>query len=463
MNTYVFVDGFGKFGSQTFSSLVRAIEDMATDGKNIQLYGIQDPSKEARKNAEKKAKELGVSPKIYDTDEKMDEDISMLQKNGHDIWVYNVSPSQNHFRSNEHYIKKHVRVLSEKPLVLTIEEKEKLMRTWDTYRTQIDHAKVETENPAVIGAKLLLDEYKIHVENIKLLRANSIGILKAVSNSMKEEKRIGVEGGSRLDKDHDRAYITLLLKDYIKGINIEKSEIEVFNPYDLKSESFLDVWGKETKKIDTNTADGSLTSEEKIITKNGNISLEVYTGWLGVKDEHMKTIKKIKNETKKVGIPLLPYASNTNIVDIGEDKVQFDYEEIRMFHLSGYEDGGRSVEIIGNMIPPRNNWDVPGSANFLMSIWDEEVTINLISEENRIKALTDDVKKVEKMSGDQMTRLFKKSILGTYPITGELAFRDIGLTLESKNKGIEKAIQESSFEKELKKAEKWIRKKVKIM
>ena len=314
----VFQIGLGSFGRHGFEKFVE-MEKHYKD-VDVELYGVSDSDFEKLDNAEKFAESQGLEIETFNSVEKIYREAEKQNSQDAKILIYDAGPTELHAEHIFRSLRNNFFHLAEKPPSMTREDhiKEKKLMLDNDVRFTVDF--IERESPVVKKA-LELAEGK-NIESIEAFRESSIGIQKM----LQPVERMGVKGGAVLDKMSHEAYIM----DFADVGELESIEKEFYMPFDVGSDSFMNIRSGKTSKIDEETAAGTCTARI-----SGNTDIILHSSWLGV-SERARTLGEELEELTGLN----PVESDFRV--LGEEG--FLDEECRFFVLKGEK------ELFGDML-----------------------------------------------------------------------------------------------------------------
>ena len=314
----VFQIGLGSFGRHGFEKFVE-MEKHYKD-VDVELYGVSDSDFEKLDNAEKFAESQGLEIETFNSVEKIYREAEKQNSQDAKILIYDAGPTELHAEHIFRSLRNNFFHLAEKPPSMTREDhiKEKKLMLDNDVRFTVDF--IERESPVVKKA-LELTEGK-NIESIEAFRESSIGIQKM----LQPVERMGVKGGAVLDKMSHEAYIM----DFADVGELESIEKEFYMPFDVGSDSFMNIRSGKASKIDEETAAGACTARI-----SGNTDIILHSSWLGV-SERARTLGEELEELTGLN----PVESDFRV--LGEEG--FLDEECRFFVLKGEK------ELFGDML-----------------------------------------------------------------------------------------------------------------
>lgn len=314
----VFQIGLGSFGRHGFEKFVE-MEKHYKD-VDVELYGVSDSDFEKLDNAEKFAESQGLEIETFNSVEKIYREAEKQNSQDAKILIYDAGPTELHAEHIFRSLRNNFFHLAEKPPSMTREDhiKEKKLMLDNDVRFTVDF--IERESPVVKKALELTEEKNI--ESIEAFRESSIGIQKM----LQPVERMGVKGGAVLDKMSHEAYIM----DFADVGELESIEKEFYMPFDVGSDSFMNIRSGKTSKIDEETAAGTCTARI-----SGNTDIILHSSWLGV-SERARTLGEELEELTGLN----PVESDFRV--LGEEG--FLDEECRFFVLKGEK------ELFGDML-----------------------------------------------------------------------------------------------------------------
>ena len=314
----VFQIGLGSFGRHGFEKFVE-MEKHYKD-VDVELYGVSDSDFEKLDNAEKFAESQGLEIETFNSVEKIYREAEKQNSQDAKILIYDAGPTELHAEHIFRSLRNNFFHLAEKPPSMTREDhiKEKKLMLDNDVRFTVDF--IERESPVVKKA-LELAEGK-NIESIEAFRESSIGIQKM----LQPVERMGVKGGAVLDKMSHEAYIM----DFADVGELESIEKNFYMPFDVGSDSFMNIRSGKTSKIDEETAAGTCTARI-----SGNTDIILHSSWLGV-SERARTLGEELEELTGLN----PLESDFRV--LGEEG--FLDEECRFFVLKGEK------ELFGDML-----------------------------------------------------------------------------------------------------------------
>lgn len=314
----VFQIGLGSFGRHGFEKFVE-MEKHYKD-VDVELYGVSDSDFEKLDNAEKFAESQGLEIETFNSVEKIYREAEKQNSQDTKILIYDAGPTELHAEHIFRSLRNNFFHLAEKPPSMTREDhiKEKKLMLDNDVRFTVDF--IERESPVVKKA-LELTEGK-NIESIEAFRESSIGIQKM----LQPVERMGVKGGAVLDKMSHEAYIM----DFTDVGELESIEKNFYMPFDVGSDSFMNIRSGKTSKIDEETAAGTCTARI-----SGNTDIILHSSWLGV-SERARTLGEELEELTGLN----PVESDFRV--LGEEG--FLDEECRFFVLKGEK------ELFGDML-----------------------------------------------------------------------------------------------------------------
>ena len=314
----VFQIGLGSFGRHGFEKFVE-MEKHYKD-VDVELYGVSDSDFEKLDNAEKFAESQGLEIETFNSVEKIYREAEKQNSQDAKILIYDAGPTELHAEHIFRSLRNNFFHLAEKPPSMTREDhiKEKKLMLDNDVRFTVDF--IERESPVVKKALELTEEKNI--ESIEAFRESSIGIQKM----LQPVERMGVKGGAVLDKMSHEAYIM----DFADVGELESIEKNFYMPFDVGSDSFMNIRSGKTSKIDEETAAGTCTARI-----SGNTDIILHSSWLGV-SERARTLGEELEELTGLN----PVESDFRV--LGEEG--FLDEECRFFVLKGEK------ELFGDML-----------------------------------------------------------------------------------------------------------------
>lgn len=314
----VFQIGLGSFGRHGFEKFVE-MEKHYKD-VDVELYGVSDSDFEKLDNAEKFAESQGLEIETFNSVEKIYREAEKQNSQDAKILIYDAGPTELHAEHIFRSLRNNFFHLAEKPPSMTREDhiKEKKLMLDNDVRFTVDF--IERESPVVKKALELTEEKNI--ESIEAFRESSIGIQKM----LQPVERMGVKGGAVLDKMSHEAYIM----DFADVGELESIEKNFYMPFDVGSDSFMNIRSGKTSKIDEETAAGTCTARI-----SGNTDVILHSSWLGV-SERARTLGEELEELTGLN----PVESDFRV--LGEEG--FLDEECRFFVLKGEK------ELFGDML-----------------------------------------------------------------------------------------------------------------
>ena len=314
----VFQIGLGSFGRHGFEKFVE-MEKHYKD-VDVELYGVSDSDFEKLDNAEKFAESQGLEIETFNSVEKIYREAEKQNSQDAKILIYDAGPTELHAEHIFRSLRNNFFHLAEKPPSMTREDhiKEKKLMLDNDVRFTVDF--IERESPVVKKA-LELTEGK-NIESIEAFRESSIGIQKM----LQPVERMGVKGGAVLDKMSHEAYIM----DFTDVGELESIEKNFYMPFDVGSDSFMNIRSGKASKIDEETAAGACTARI-----SGNTDIILHSSWLGV-SERARTLGEELEELTGLN----PVESDFRV--LGEEG--FLDEECRFFVLKGEK------ELFGDML-----------------------------------------------------------------------------------------------------------------
>ena len=314
----VFQIGLGSFGRHGFEKFVE-MEKHYKD-VDVELYGVSDSGFEKLDNAEKFAESQGLEIETFNSVEKIYREAEKQNSQDTKILIYDAGPTELHAEHIFRSLRNNFFHLAEKPPSMTREDhiKEKKLMLDNDVRFTVDF--IERESPVVKKALELTEEKNI--ESIEAFRESSIGIQKM----LQPVERMGVKGGAVLDKMSNEAYIM----DFADVGELESIEKNFYMPFDVGSDSFMNIRSGKASKIDEETAAGTCTARI-----SGNTDVILHSSWLGV-SERARTLGEELEELTGLN----PVESDFRV--LGEEG--FLDEECRFFVLKGEK------ELFGDML-----------------------------------------------------------------------------------------------------------------
>jgi predicted dehydrogenase len=314
----VFQIGLGSFGRHGFEKFVE-MEKHYKD-VDVELYGVSDSDFEKLDNAEKFAESQGLEIETFNSVEKIYREAEKQNSQDTKILIYDAGPTELHAEHIFRSLRNNFFHLAEKPPSMTREDhiKEKKLMLDNDVRFTVDF--IERESP-VVKKVLELTEGK-NIESIEAFRESSIGIQKM----LQPVERMGVKGGAVLDKMSHEAYIM----DFADVGELESIEKNFYMPFDVGSDSFMNIRSGKASKIDEETAAGTCTARI-----SGNTDVILHSSWLGV-SERARTLGEELEELTGLN----PVESDFRV--LGEEG--FLDEECRFFVLKGEK------ELFGDML-----------------------------------------------------------------------------------------------------------------
>lgn len=314
----VFQIGLGSFGRHGFEKFVE-MEKHYKD-VDVELYGVSDSDFEKLDNAEKFAESQGLEIETFNSVEKIYREAEKQNSENTKILIYDAGPTELHAEHIFRSLRNNFFHLAEKPPSMTREDhiKEKKLMLDNDVRFTVDF--IERESPVVKKALELTEEKNI--ESIEAFRESSIGIQKM----LQPVERMGVKGGAVLDKMSHEAYIM----DFTDVGELESIEKEFYMPFDVGSDSSMNIRSGKASKIDEETAAGTCTARI-----SGNTDVILHSSWLGV-SERARTLGEELEELTGLN----PVESDFRV--LGEEG--FLDEECRFFVLKGEK------ELFGDML-----------------------------------------------------------------------------------------------------------------
>lgn len=314
----VFQIGLGSFGRHGFEKFVE-MEKHYKD-VDVELYGVSDSDFEKLDNAEKFAESQGLEIETFNSVEKIYREAEKQNSQDAKILIYDAGPTELHAEHIFRSLRNNFFHLAEKPPSMTREDhiKEKKLMLDNDVRFTVDF--IERESPVVKKALELTEEKNI--ESIEAFRESSIGIQKM----LQPVERMGVKGGAVLDKMSHEAYIM----DFTDVGELESIEKNFYMPFDVGSDSFMNIRSGKASKIDEETAAGACTARI-----SGNTDIILHSSWLGV-SERARTLGEELEELTGLN----PVESDFRV--LGEEG--FLDEECRFFVLKGEK------ELFGDML-----------------------------------------------------------------------------------------------------------------
>ena len=314
----VFQIGLGSFGRHGFEKFVE-MEKHYKD-VDVELYGVSDSDFEKLDNAEKFAESQGLEIETFNSVEKIYREAEKQNSQDTKILIYDAGPTELHAEHIFRSLRNNFFHLAEKPPSMTREDhiKEKKLMLDNDVRFTVDF--IERESPVVKKALELTEEKNI--ESIEAFRESSIGIQKM----LQPVERMGVKGGAVLDKMSHEAYIM----DFTDVGELESIEKNFYMPFDVGSDSFMNIRSGKASKIDEETAAGACTARI-----SGNTDIILHSSWLGV-SERARTLGEELEELTGLN----PVESDFRV--LGEEG--FLDEECRFFVLKGEK------ELFGDML-----------------------------------------------------------------------------------------------------------------
>lgn len=314
----VFQIGLGSFGRHGFEKFVE-MEKHYKD-VDVELYGVSDSDFEKLDNAEKFVESQGLEIETFNSVEKIYREAEKQNSQDTKILIYDAGPTELHAEHIFRSLRNNFFHLAEKPPSMTREDhiKEKKLMLDNDVRFTVDF--IERESPVVKKA-LELTEGK-NIESIEAFRESSIGIQKM----LQPVERMGVKGGAVLDKMSHEAYIM----DFTDVGELESIEKNFYMPFDVGSDSFMNIRSGKASKIDEETAAGTCTARI-----SGNTDVILHSSWLGV-SERARTLGEELEELTGLN----PVESDFRV--LGEEG--FLDEECRFFVLKGKK------ELFGDML-----------------------------------------------------------------------------------------------------------------
>jgi predicted dehydrogenase len=314
----VFQIGLGSFGRHGFEKFVE-MEKHYKD-VDVELYGVSDSDFEKLDNAEKFAESQGLEIETFNSVEKIYREAEKQNSQDTKILIYDAGPTELHAEHIFRSLRNNFFHLAEKPPSMTREDhiKEKKLMLDNDVRFTVDF--IERESP-VVKKVLELTEGK-NIESIEAFRESSIGIQKM----LQPVERMGVKGGAVLEQMSHEAYIM----DFADVGELESIEKNFYMPFDVGSDSFMNIRSGKASKIDEETAAGTCTARI-----SGNTDVILHSSWLGV-SERARTLGEELEELTGLN----PVESDFRV--LGEEG--FLDEECRFFVLKGEK------ELFGDML-----------------------------------------------------------------------------------------------------------------
>jgi predicted dehydrogenase len=305
----VFQIGLGSFGRHGFEKFVEM--DRHYEEVDVQLMGVCDSDFDRLDMAEKFADSQDIEMKTFTSTEKAYQEAEKENSDDCKIMIYDAGPTELHAEHIFRSLKNGFFHLAEKPPSMTREDhiKEKKLMLDNDVRFTVDF--IERESPVVKKALELTEDKDI--ESIEVFRESSIGIQKI----LQPVERMGVKGGAVLDKMSHEAYIM----DFLKVGEVESVDKNFYMPFDVGSDSFMNIRSGKTSQIDEMTATGMCTARI-----SGEADIILHSSWLG-SSERSRTLGEELEELTGLN----PVDSDFSI--LGDEG--FLNEESRFFVLKG--------------------------------------------------------------------------------------------------------------------------------
>lgn len=317
----VFQIGLGSFGRHGFEKFVE-MQNYYKD-VNVEFCGICDSDFEKIEKAEKFADSQDLEIDSFTKVEEIYKAAEEANSEDVKILIYDAGPTELHAEHIFRSLRNNFFHLSEKPPSMTREDhiREKKLMLDNDVRFTVDL--IERESPVVKKA-LELTEGK-EIESIEVFRESSIGIQKM----LQPIERMGVKGGAVLDKMSHEAYIL----DFIELGELEDVEKRFYMPFDVGSDSFMDIRSGKTSQINEETAAGMCTARI-----SGETDVILHGSWLGSSERARALGEELEELTRHN-----PVKSDFNV--LGEKG--FLDEECRFFVMKG------DRELFGDMLHKR--------------------------------------------------------------------------------------------------------------
>lgn len=305
----VFQIGLGSFGRHGFEKFVEM--DRHYEEVDVQLMGVCDSDFDRLETAEKFADSQDIEMETFTSTEKAYQEAEKENSDDCKIMIYDAGPTELHAEHIFRSLRNGFFHLAEKPPSMTREDhiKEKKLMLDNDVRFTVDF--IERESPVVKKALELTEDKNI--ESIEVFRESSIGIQKMIQ----PVERMGVKGGAVLDKMSHEAYIM----DFVDVEGVEDADKKFYMPFDVGSDSFMNIRSGKTSQIDEMTATGMCTARI-----SGEADIILHSSWLG-SSERSRTLGEELEELTGLN----PMDSDFGIL---EDE-GFLNEESRFFVLKG--------------------------------------------------------------------------------------------------------------------------------
>lgn len=274
--------GLGHIGRHGFDKLV----EIAREFDSIELCGVCDRDFERLDQAEKFAK---VNEIKLETFQEKDEMYRAARQQDSQVMVYDAGPTETHSKNIYRSMQNGFFHLAEKPPSMNRGEHIREKRFAEQGKAMWKCDFIERESPVVKKTLEILEGEEI--ENIQVFRESSIGIEKAIDPA----SRLGVKGGDILDKMVHEIYVLDMLEKTGEDIEIDlkSSETKFFQPHEVGSEKFADIYSGFAKEINYETATGMTQTE----FSSENTTVELNSSWMGLSDKSMLKAQEIENKT----------------------------------------------------------------------------------------------------------------------------------------------------------------------
>lgn len=318
----VFQIGLGSFGRHGFEKFIE-MEKHYRD-VDLELIGVCDSDFERLDMAEKFADSQDVGIETFNSTEKAYQRAEKENCEECKILIYDAGPTELHAEHIFRSLRNGFFHLAEKPPSMTREDhiREKKLMLDNDVRFTVDF--IERESPVVKKALKLLEGKDI--DSIEVFRESTLGIQKI----LEPVERMGVKGGAVLDKMSHEAYILDFLEP---DFELEEVKKKYFMPFDVGSDSFMDIRSGKASKINELTASGMCTA--KI---SGEADIILHSSWLGSSERARTLGEELADVTGHN-----PVESDFSV--LGEEG--FLDEECRFFVIKGNRD------LFGDMLHKR--------------------------------------------------------------------------------------------------------------
>ena len=304
--------GLGSFGRHGFEKFIEM--EKHYNEVDVEILGVCDSDFERLEMAEKFAGSQDLDIDTFTSTEKAYQEAEKENSEDCKILIYDAGPTELHAEHIFRSLRNGFFHLAEKPPSMTREDhiREKKLMLDNDVRFTVDF--IERESPVVKKALELTEGREI--ESIEVFRESSIGIQKL----LQPVERMGVKGGAVLDKMSHEAYVM----DFVDAEEVKDVEKEFYMPFDVGSDSLMDIRSGKSAEANELTASGMCTA--KI---SGECDIILHSSWLGTSERSRVLGEELKDLTG-----LNPVDSDFKV--LGEKG--FLNEESRFFVLKGERD-----------------------------------------------------------------------------------------------------------------------------